>query len=164
MSFSLLGIIGVIDLENIDFYAIITGVLIAFWTLFITFQHRRRNMSIYGIIDVTRSVDGRKFREASNNLYGKYFENKDVSKPDLQDAAEQIRSDLVVIQGLIESHMVNTKLVFETYSDVIVRTVDSYKKFLDEFEPTYSELNIPIQRIYNTAVQWIKVKKLKEKK
>ena len=162
MGSSLSGVIGAIDLGHGEFYVIITGVLFAFLTFFITFQHRRRNMSVYGITDVTRAVDGRKFREASNNLYGKYFENKDVSESDLQDAAQQIRSDLVVIQGLIESRMVNTKLVFETYSDIIVKTMDSYKKFLDEFEPTYSELNIPIQRIYNTAVQWIKVKKLTE--
>jgi len=161
---SILGITaGTIELGHTEFYAIIAGVCLSAATLIITFQYRRKNLSVSGITDVTRAIDGGKFRGASNKLYGKYFENKDISESDLQKAAEQIRSDLMVIQGLIESNMVNTKRVFGTYSDIIVSSVDSYKKFLEEFEPQYSKLDVPIQKIYDTSFQWIKEKKLIKK-
>ena len=164
MGLSVLGIItGVIDLGHAEFYAIIAGMCVSVATLLITIQYRRKNMRVMGITNITSAIDGGNFRNASNKLYGKYFENKDISESDLQKAAEQVRSDLMVIQGLIESRMVNTKRVFGTYSDVIMYTLDSYKKFLEEFEPQDSDLDAPIQRIYDTSLQWIKEKKLIKK-
>jgi hypothetical protein len=87
----------------------------------------------------------------------------------LRIAAEQVRSELVVVMGMIETGLAKKKRIFSEHSDVIVKTIDSYRKYLAEFEPelyrgenepVFSEFEIPIIKFYNTAQQWLKEGKM----
>ena len=149
-----------VDLGHIDVFFLFAAIAVAVAAFVVPFQYRRRNVSVRGITDTTRTLDGAKFLRESRKLYGKYFENKEISNDDLEKAAEQVRSDLIIVQGFIESKVVNSKRVYSTYSDIIVKTVDAYKKFLEEFEPHFPELDVPIQRIYTVCSQWVKEGKL----
>ena len=149
-----------VDLGHIDVFFLFAAIAVAVAAFVVPFQYRRRNVSVRGITDTTRTLDGAKFLRESRKLYGKYFENKEISKDDLEKAAEQVRSDLIIVQGFIQSKVVNSNRIYSTYSDIIVKTVDAYKKFLEEFEPYYPELDVPIQRIYTVCSQWVKEGKL----
>ena len=149
-----------VDLGHIDVFFLFAAIVVAIAAFVVPFQYRRRNVSVRGITDTTRTLDGAKFLRESRKLYGKYFENKEVSEEDLQKAAEQVRSDLIIVQGFIQSKVVNSKRVYSTYSDIIVKAVKAYQKFLEEFEPHYPVLDVPIQRIYTVCSQWVKEGKL----
>lgn len=149
-----------IELGHAEFFTMVGAVCISIFVAYYTMFFRKKDILVRGITDVIRTSDGVKFRGASDKLYKKYFKNKDVNELDLHKAAEQIRTDLIVVQGLIESNMMKKNRVYEIYSDIIVKAVDSYQKYLDEYEPNYVGLDIPIQMIYNKSQQWIKEKKL----
>ncbi len=149
-----------IELGHTEVITMIGAVGLSIFVAYYTMFFRKKNILVRGITDVVKASDGEKFRGASGKLYKKYFENKDVEESDLHKAAEQIRIGLIVVQGLIESNMLKKNRVYEIYSDTIVKAVDSYQKYLDEYEPNYVGLDIPIQMIYNKSQQWIKEKKL----
>ena len=151
-----------IDIWHSEFFAAIGAIALALFTAYYTFFYRWKNILVRGITDTTRAVDGSKFRSASAKLHKKYFQNKEVEESDLHKAAEQVRSDLIVVQGLIESNMLKKNRVYEIYSDIIIKTVDSYQKYLEEFEPDYVGLDIPLQRLYKKSQQWIKENKLQK--
>ena len=149
-----------IDTGGSEYYTMIGAVCISFFTAYYTWFFRMKNVSVRGITDSTRTVEGAKFRSASAKLHKKYFQNKEVEESDLHKAAEQVRTDLIIVEGLIEQNGLKKKRVYEIYSDIIIKAVDSYQKYLDEFEPDYVGLDIPIQRLYKKCQQWIKENKL----
>ena len=149
-----------VELGGTEFFAIIGSVGLALFTAYYVAYHRMKGALVRGITDTTRTIDGAKFSGALNKLQNKFFEKKEIEDKDLHKAAEQIRSDLITVQGLIESNMMTKKRVYGIYSDIIVKAVDSYKKYLEKFEPDGYGLDIPIQRIYNTSKKWINEKKI----
>jgi len=135
----------------------------------IPFMYTRKNTSLWGHIELARIFDGPKFSGGSKKLRSKYEEGQEVSEDDLRLAAEQIRSELVVVMAMIETGLAKKKRIFNDHSDVIVKTIDAYRKYLAEFEPqlyhgesdpVFSEFEISIKKCYNTAQQWIKEGKL----
>jgi len=122
------------NVETQDF-AVLGAVLVALAGFIIPFVYTRRNTSLWGHIELARIFDGRKFSEGSKKLCSKYEEGQEVSEDDLRIAAEQIRSEIVVVMGLVETGLAKKKRVFSEHSDVIVKTIDSYRKYLAEFEP-----------------------------
>ena len=156
------------DVETTDF-AVLGTVLAALAGFIIPFLYTRRNTSLWGHIELARIFDGPKFSGGSKKLRSKYEEGQEVSEDDLRIAAEQVRSELVVVMGMIGTGLAKKKRVFSEHSDVIVKTIDSYRKYLTEFEPqlyhgedepVFSEFEIPIKKCYNTAQQWLKEGKL----
>ena len=142
------------------------GAIIAALTGFIIpFIYTRRNTSLWGHIELARIFDGPKFSGGSKKLRSKYEDGQEVSEDDLRLAAEQVRSELVVVMGMIETGLAKKKRIFSEHSDVIVKTIDAYRKYNAEFEsrlysgesePVFSEFEIAIKRCYNTAQQWLK--------
>ena len=142
------------------------GALIAALAGFIIpFIYTRRNTSLWGHIELARVFDGPKFSEGSKNLRLKYEEGQEISEEKLSLAAEQVRSELIVVMAMIGTRLAKKKRVFSEHSDDIIKTIDSYRKYLAEFEPhlyhgeydpVFSEYEIPITKFYNTAQQWIK--------
>jgi len=156
------------DVGTADF-AVGGAVLIALVGLIIPFIYTRKNTSLWGHIELARIFDGPKFSVGSKKLRSKYEEGQEVTEDDLRLAAEQVRSELVVVMAMIGTGLAKKKRVFSEHSDVIVKTIDSYRKYLAEFEPqlyhgesepVFSEFEIPIKKCYNTAQQWIKEDKL----
>jgi len=146
-------------------FAILGALIAALAGFIIPFIYTRRNVSLWGHIELARVFDGPKFSEGSRKLRSKYEEGQEVSENDLRIAAEQIRSELIVVMGMIQTGLAKKKRVFSEHSDVIVKTIDCYRKYKEEFEsrlysgesePTFSEFEIAIKRCYNTAQQWIK--------
>jgi len=133
----------------------------------IPFLYTRRNVSLWGHIELARIFGGPKFSGGSKKLRSKYEEGQEVSEDELRLAAEQIRSELIVVMGMIETGLAKKKRVFNEHSDVIIKTIDSYRKYQAEFEPqlyleesVFSEFEIPIIKFYNTAQQWLKEGKM----
>lgn len=149
-----------LDLGPSHFLAVFGSIALAIFTAYYTFYYRWKGVFVRGITDTTRAIDGAKFRGALSKLHKKYFENKEVDEKDLHKAAEQIRADLTVVQGLIESNMMKKNRVYEIYSDIIIKAVDSYQKYLEEFNPDGYGLDIPIQRIFMTSMKWVKENKI----
>jgi len=160
-----------LEVANVEteHFAVGGAVLAALAGFIIPFIYTRRNTSLWGHIELARIFDGPKFSHASKKLYSKYEEGKEISEDDLRLAAEQVRSELVVIMGMIETGLAKKKRVYGEHSDIIVKTIDSYKKYLAEFEPqlylgdsdpVFPEFEIPIKKFYDTAKQWIKEGKL----
>jgi hypothetical protein len=150
-------------------FAVGSAVIAALVGFIIPFIYTRRNVSLWGHIELERVFNGPKFSEGSKKLLSKYEEGQEVSENDLRIAAEQIRSELVVVMGMIGTGLAKKKRVFGENSDVIVKTIDSYRKYQAEFEsrlyhgesdPVFSEFEIAIKRCYNTAQQWLKEGKL----
>ncbi len=135
----------------------------------IPFLYTRKNVSLWGHIELARIFDGPKFSGGSKKLRSKYEEGQEISEDELRLAAEQIRSELIVVMGMIGTGLAKKKRVFNEHSDIIVKTIDSYRKYLAEFEPqlyrgdsepVFSEFKIPIIKFYNTAQQWLKEGKM----
>ncbi len=154
----------VADVQN-EHFAVLGAVIAALTGFVIPFIYTRKNVSLWGHIELARIFDGPKFSGGSKKLRSKYEEDQEISEDDLRLAAEQIRSELVVVMAMIETGLAKKKRVFSEHSDVIVKTIDSYRKYGAEFEPqlyrgesepVFSEFEIPIKRCYNTAQQWIK--------
>ncbi len=154
----------VADVQN-QHFAVLGAVIAALTGFVIPFIYTRKNVSLWGHIELARIFDGPKFSGGSKKLRSKYEEDQEISEDDLRLAAEQIRSELVVVMAMIETGLAKKKRVFSEHSDVIVKTIDSYRKYRTEFEPqlyrgesepVFSEFEIPIKRCYNTAQQWIK--------
>ena len=152
-----------------EHFAVGGAVLAALLGFIIPFIYTRKNTSLWGHIELARIFDGPKFSQASKKLRSKYEEGKEFSEDDLRSAAEAVRSELVVVMGMIETGLAKKKRVFSEHSDVIVKTIDSYRKYLAEFEPelyrgenepVFSEFEITIKKCYNTAQQWLKEGKL----
>ncbi len=146
-------------------FAVGGAVIAALVGFIIPFIYARRNVSLWGHIELARIFDGPKFSGGSQKLRSKYEEGQEVSEDDLRLAAEQVRSELVVVMGMIETHLAKKKRIFTEHSDVIVKTIDAYRKYKAEFEsrlyggesePVFSEFEIAIKRCYNTAQQWLK--------
>ncbi len=146
-------------------FAVGGAVIAALAGFFIPFIYARRNVSLWGHIELARIFDGPKFSGGSKKLRSKYEEGQDVSEDDLRLAAEQVRSELVVVMGMIETGLAKKKRIFSEHSEVIVKTIDAYRKYKAEFEsrlysgesePVFSEFEIAIKRCYNTAQQWLK--------
>ncbi len=151
--------------------AVLTMVFAALTGFIIPFIYTRRNTSLWGHIELARIFDGPKFTGGSEKLRKKYEEGQEISEDDLRLAAEQVRSELVVVIAMIATGLAKKKRVFGEHSDVIVKTIDAYRKYLEEFEsqlyhgedePVFSEFEIPVKKCYNTAQQWIKEGKLVE--
>ena len=158
----------VADVQN-QHFAVLGAVIAALTGFVIPFIYTRKNVSLWGHIELARIFDGPKFSGGSKKLRSKYEEDQEISEDDLRLAAEQIRSELVVVMAMIETGLAKKKRVFSEHSDVIVKTIDSYRKYLTEFEPqlyhgedepVFSEFEIPIKKCYNTAQQWLKEGKL----
>jgi len=149
-----------IDLGHTEFFTIIGAVGLGLFTAYYTYYFRMKNVFVRGITDFNRIIEGRRAREAAAKLYKKYFEKKEVDESDLHKAAEEIRKDLIIIQGLFESNMLKKKQIYEIFAGDFVKTIDSYQKYLEEFEPDGYGLDIPIQRLYNTSMKWVKENKL----
>jgi len=150
-------------------FAVGGAVIAALTGFIIPFIYTRRNVSLWGHIELARIFAGLKFSGGSKKLRSKYEEGQEVSEDDLREAAEQVRSELVVVMAMIETGLAKKKRVFNDQSDVIVKTIDAYRKYLAEFEsrlyhgesePVFSEFEISLKRCYNTAQQWIKEGKL----
>ena len=150
-------------------FAIVGAMLAALTGFIIPFIYTRRNSSLWGHIELARIFDGPKFSVGSKKLRSKYEEGQEVSEDELRLAAEQVRSELVVVMAMIGTGLAKKKRVFNDHSDTIVKTIDSYRKYLEEFEPrlyggesdpVFSEFEIPMKRFYNIAQQWIKKGKL----
>jgi hypothetical protein len=152
-----------------EHFAVVGAIIAAFVGFIIPFVYARRNTSLWGYIELARLFDGPKFSGGIKTLRSKYEEGQEVSEDDLRVAAEQVRSELVVIMGMMGTGLARKKRIFSEHSDVIVKTIDSYRKYLAEFEPqlyhgeddpVFSEFEIPIKKFYNTAQQWLKEGKL----
>jgi hypothetical protein len=152
-----------------EHFSVVGAIIAAFVGFIIPFVYTRRNTSLWGYIELARLFDGPKFSGGSKKLRSKYEEGQEVSEEDLRIAAEQVRSELIVVMGMIGTGLAKKKRVFGEHSDVIVKTIDSYRKYLAEFEPelyhgedepVFSEFEIPIKKCYNTAQQWLKEGKL----
>ncbi len=150
-------------------FAVGGAVLAAIAGFIIPFIYTRRNSSLWGHIELARIFDGPKFSGGSKKLRSKYEEGQEVSEDELRLASEQVRSELVVVMAMIGTGLAKKKRVFNNHSDTIVKTIDSYRKYLEEFEsrlyggesyPVFSEFEIPMKRFYNIAQQWIKEGKL----
>jgi hypothetical protein len=148
-----------------EHFAVGGAVLLALIGFIIPFVYTRRNTSLWGYIELARLFDGPKFSGGSMKLRSKYEEGQEVSEDDLRLAAEQVRSELVVIMGMIETGLAKKKRIFSEHSEVIVKTIDAYRKYKAEFEsrlysgesePVFSEFEIAIKKCYNTAQQWLK--------
>ena len=158
------------DVGTTDF-AFGGALLIAIAGFIIPFIYSRRNVSLWGHIELTRIFDGWKFCDGCKKLCSKYEEGQEISEDDLRLAAEQVRSELVVVMSMMNTGLAKKKRVFSEHSDVIVKTIDNYRKYLTEFEsqlyhgesePVFSEFEIPVKKCYNTAQQWIKEGKFVE--
>jgi len=150
-------------------FAVGGAVIAAIVGFIIPFMYTRKNTSLWGHIELARIFDGPKFSGGSKKLRSKYEEGQEVSEDDLRLAAEQVRSELAVVMAMIGTGLAKKKRVFNDHSDVIVKTIDAYRKYLAEFEPqlyhgesdpVFSEFEISIKKCYNTAQQWIKEGKL----
>ncbi len=148
-----------------EHFAVGGAILAALAGFIIPFIYTRRNSSLWGHIELARIFDGPKFFGGSKKLRSKYEEGQEVSEDELRLAAEQVRSELVVVMAMIGTGLARKKRVFNDHSDTIVKTIDSYRKYGAEFEPqlyrgesepVFSEFEIPMKRCYNTAQQWIK--------
>ena len=158
----------VADVQTEDFA--VGGAMIAAIVGFILpFIYTRRNSSLWGHIELARIFDGPKFSGGSKKLRSKYEEGQEVSEDELRLAAEQVRSELVVVMAMIGTGLAKKKRVFNDHSDTIVKTIDCLRKYLEEFEPrlysgesdpVFSEFETPMKRFYNIAQQWIKEGKL----
>ncbi len=158
----------VAELET-EHFAVGSALIAALTGLVIPFIYTRRNTSLWGHIELARIFDGPKLSEGSRKLRSKYEEGQEVSENELRIAAEQVRSELIVVMGMIGTGLAKKKRVFNEHSDVIVKTIDCYRKYKAEFEsriyngesePVFSEFEIAIKRCYNTAQQWLKEGKL----
>lgn len=145
-----------IPLPDIDFSVILIAVIASIIGFVVPFHYRRKGIIIGGVTNLSKYIDGTRFRSANKKLLSKYFENKEVSEDDLRYASEEVRTDLVIAQSLIEGNMIPKKRLFGIYSDRIIKSVDAYQKYLDEFEPQANELGPAIQKLYSSAQQWIK--------
>ena len=152
-----------------EHFAVGSALIAALTGFVIPFLYTRRNTSLWGHIELARIFDGPKLSEGSKKLRSKYEEGQEVSENELRIAAEQVRSELIVVMGMIGTGLAKKKRVFGEHSDVIVKTIDCYRKYEAEFEsrlysgesePVFSEYEIAIKRCYNTAQQWLKEGKL----
>ncbi len=152
-----------------EHFAVGSALIAALVGFVIPFIYTRRNTSLWGHIELARIFDGPKFSGGSNKLRSKYEEGQEVSEDDLRLAAEQVRSELIVVMSMIGTGLAKKKRVFNEHSDVIVKTIDCYRKYKAEFEsrlyggesePVFSEFEIAIKRCYNTAQQCLKEGKL----
>ncbi len=152
-----------------EHFAVGSALIAALVGFVIPFIYTRRNTSLWGHIELARIFDGPKFSGGSNKLRSKYEEGQEVSEDDLRLAAEQVRSELIVVMSMIGTGLAKKKRVFNEHSDVIVKTIDCYRKYNAEFEsrlysgesePVFSEFEIAIKRCYNTAQQCLKEGKL----
>ena len=163
----------IVFLEVVDVgaghFAVGGAVIAALAGFIIPFIYARRNVSLWGHIELARILDGPKFSGGSQKLRSKYEEGQEVSEDDLRLAAEQVRSEIIVVMAMIQTGLAKKKRVFNDHSDTIVKTIDSYRKYLEEFEPllyhgesdpVFSEFETPIKKFYNIAQQWIKEGKL----
>jgi len=158
----------VAELET-EHFAVGSALIAAFIGFVIPFMYTRRNTSLWGHIELARIFDGPKLSEGSKKLRSKYEDGQEVSENELRIAAEQVRSELIVVMGMIGTGLAKKKRVFGEHSDLIVKTIDCYRKYQTEFEsrlytgewePVFSEYEIAIKRCYNTAQQWLKEGKL----
>jgi len=156
------------DVES-EHFAVLGAIIAALTGFAIPFIYTRKNISLWGHIELARIFAGPRLSGGSKKLRSKYEEGQEVSEDDLRLAAEQVRSELVVVMGMIETGLAKKKRIFSEHSDVIVKTIDCYRKYRTEFEsrlyrgesdPVFSEFEIPIKKCYNTAQQWIKEGKL----
>jgi len=152
-----------------EHFAVGGAMIAALAAFIIPFIYTRRNSSLWGHIELARIFDGPKFSEGSKKLRSKYEEGQEISEDELRLAAEQVRSELIVVMAMIGTGLAKKKRVFNDHSDTIVKTIDSYRKYLEEFEPrlyggesdpVFSEFETPMKRFYNIAQQWIKEGKL----
>ncbi len=152
-----------------EHFAVGSALIAALVGFVIPFIYTRRNTSLWGHIELARIFDGPKLSEGSRKLCSKYEEGQEVSEDDLRLAAEQVRSELIVVMAMIGTGLAKKKRVFNEHSDVIVKTIDCYRKYKEEFEsrlyggesePVFSEFEIAIKRCYNTAQQCLKEGKL----
>ncbi len=148
-----------------EHFAVGSALIAALTGFVIPFMYTRRNTSLWGHIELARIFDGPKFSGGSNKLRSKYEEGQEVSENELRIAAAQVRSELIVVMGMIGTGLAKKKRVFSEHSDVIVKTIDCYRKYQAEFEsrlysgdsePVFSELEIALKKCYNTAQQWLK--------
>lgn len=153
---------GVLDKgdTDFDFLSIFGALIVAIVTFFLPFHYARKGVTIWGSTEAARLFDGAKFLFGKTTLLSKYDQGKEISETDMKQAAENVRSELVVVQAMILTGLTKEKRIFRLYSDVIVETVDAYKKFLKEFEPAFPELEPPLMRIYTTAQDYLKKGKL----
>ena len=156
------------DVET-EHFAVGGAVIAALVGFIIPFIYTRRNASLWGHIELARIFDGPKFSGGSKKLRSKYEEGQEVSEDELRLAAEQVRSELIVVMAMIGTGLAKKKRVFNDHSDTIVKTIDCLRKYLEEFEPrlyagesdpVFSEFETPIKKFYNIAQQWIKEGKL----
>ncbi len=152
-----------------EHFAVGAAVIAALSGFIIPYIYTRRNVSLWGHIELARIFDGPKFSGGSKKLRSKYEDGQEVSEDDLRLAAEQVRTELVVVMAMIETGLAKKKRIFNYHSDTIIKTIDSYRKYLEEFEPllyhgasdpVFSEFETPMKRFYNIAQQWIKEGKL----
>ncbi len=93
-------------------FAVLGAIIAAFVGFIIPFVYARRNTSLWGYIELARIFDGPKLIGGSMKLRSKYEEGQEVSEDDLRVAAEQVRSELVVIMGMMGTGLARKKTYF----------------------------------------------------
>jgi len=88
------------DVET-EHFAVGGAIIAALVGFIIPFVYTRRNTSLWGYIELARLFDGPKFSGGSKKLRSKYEEGQEISEDDLRIAAEQVRSELNVVMGMI---------------------------------------------------------------
>jgi hypothetical protein len=141
---------------DFDFLAAAGALVVALIAFSLPFHYSRKGVSLWGSIELARLFDGFKFLDGQTKIISKYEQGKQVPDADVIQAAENIRTELVVVQSMLDVKLTNQKAVFPIYSHTIVNTIDSYKKYLKEFEPEFSELESPLRTLYDTAQNFIK--------
>ena len=141
---------------DFDFLATAGAFIIAVTAFSLPFYYSRKGVSLWGSIELARLFGGFKFLDGKTKLVSKYEKGKEISDDDIAQAAENIRTELVVVQSMIDVRLTPKKAVFVIYSDIIVETIDVYKKYLKKFESEFLELESPLRTLYDTAQNFIK--------
>ncbi len=82
---------------DFDFLSIFGALIVAIVTFFLPFHYARKGVTIWGSTETARLFDGAKFLFGKTTLLSKYDQGKEISETDMKQAAENVRSELVVV-------------------------------------------------------------------
>ena len=138
-------------------HALITGIAIiaTAFTFFAPTYYRRKSALARGLSETIRILETNESHNARHVLYLKYQKNKDVQEDVLKKSAEKVRNDLLMIQTMFIEKALASKVFESLYSIKMVRTIENYFEFMNEFHPEL-EVELPIKKLFKKSYRWYK--------
>ena len=132
------------------------AMIVSAFSFFYPTYFRRKTSAAKGMVEVIRILESNSSRNARRMLRANYEEKTNLEKNELEKHAIDVKADFLLVQNMIDEKVLSRPVFQRIYSEVMVKTINSYESFLKEFHPS-QEMDKQIVKLYKNSYKWYKM-------